>query len=93
MSASRIAMIATVSTATRPITTSCFCGGGDLRNTLYRSSTRAEELTISWLEMVLMIAATTAARMRPAMNGCSSVCDMTSTTVSGSARSMPLAAM
>ena len=40
-----------------------------------------------------MIAASTAARMRPATNGCIRVCDITSTTVSGLSSSIPCFAM
>jgi hypothetical protein len=61
-------MMPTPSTVARPSSTSSF-GDGSFLTTLKRSSTSAEDATISWLEIVLMIAASTAASTRPAMNG------------------------
>ena len=51
---------------------------------LTRSSTSAEEHTTSWLDIVDMIAASTAARTKPATSGWKKICDRSRKTVSGS---------
>ena len=55
---------------------------------LYRSSTRAEEQTISCEDMVDMMAASTAASTRPATNGWKKIWLSSRKTVSGSVISL-----
>src|SRR5699024_3726399 len=63
------AAIATTKIETLPNNTYLFSDASVLTTALYKSSTRAEEVTMSCEEMVLIIAARTAASTIPAMNG------------------------
>ena len=57
-------------------------------NTLYRSSTSALDVTINCEEMVLIIAASTAASKKPAISGWNTICPRVRKTASGLLKSI-----
>ncbi|SIJ40038.1 Uncharacterised protein [Mycobacteroides abscessus subsp. abscessus] len=87
--ASRTAMTATMRMPRRPSSTYVLSwrvrvDPARFATILKRSSTSAEEVTTSCEEIVDMIAASTAARTSPAMNGWKRICARSRKTVSGS---------
>lgn len=83
-----VVMIVMLSILSCFISMSVFCDGGVCWKILYRFFISVEEYMISWLEIVFMIVVSIVVSMSLVMNGCSSVCDISSMIVFGLVRLM-----